>query len=687
MSTATFISIALASIVESSFNPRRTFDEARLAELAESIKLKGVLQPILVRPKGDGYEIVAGARRFRAAQLAGIAEIPAVVRELSDQEALEAAVLENLQREDVSPLEEASAFKALMDQHGYDFDALCVKVGKPAAYVKGRLRLGGLGEYAREALDRQLITLGHAQHIATLTEDRQQAAVEFVIGEQVEGEPMSWRRPAHSGIPTAAQLKSYTDERLTVSLSGARWKLDDAKLLKQAGACATCPKRSLNRPSFFADEDAKDDCHDPVCFGKKLEVVISTEIKNGAVPLSVLYYSNSDGALASHEWTACNEGDEGAERGIIVERYRGDLPGEIVWFKRTPRSSSSAQGEKKGVTAERKEEIRQFRAESLARRRILDALLQRFDEDPKFGAQLAKELSVQQAIAVHVALRGHQQWNAPSSAAARPEPAKAEPLGFEPQEYGDFASWHLEKLWKAMPELTQDLNAIWKCILCACSAPEIPVMDNRHQPAIILEAFANVAGLDFELVRRECEWETLSKKQRAERLKMGDTPPQEPEPAVRTCRKCGCTEDDCSQCIEKTGRPCHWIAEDLCSACIEVQRLEVPETNAVLGLHAKLKAEHPDVLLAFQGEETYGFYLDDAETASEILGIPTLTCASDDGEACFAVLSVPAATVEKYLVKLIGAGHKVALVDEIPAPPAELEKPKPAVRTKKGGKK
>ena len=122
--------------------PRLTFDEATLAELAASITEHGVLQPILVRPGMDGrFQLIAGERRWRAARLAGLREVPAIVDEIDDQTALEIAIIENLQREDLSPLDEALMYERMTTEHGYSLRKLAQKLGKDKGYIENRLRL------------------------------------------------------------------------------------------------------------------------------------------------------------------------------------------------------------------------------------------------------------------------------------------------------------------------------------------------------------------------------------------------------------------------------------------------------------------------------------------------------------------------------------------------------------------
>jgi ParB family chromosome partitioning protein len=127
--------IAIDTIHESATNPRRTFDEARLQELAESIRTNGLIQPITVRPHSSGFEIVAGVPRFRGAQLAELFSVPARIVDITDNQALEWQLVENALREDVHPYEEAQGFERLLDMPGYDVAALVEKTGKSASHV------------------------------------------------------------------------------------------------------------------------------------------------------------------------------------------------------------------------------------------------------------------------------------------------------------------------------------------------------------------------------------------------------------------------------------------------------------------------------------------------------------------------------------------------------------------------
>jgi ParB family transcriptional regulator, chromosome partitioning protein len=158
--------VPLASLKPGRFNPRRNFAETQLEELAASIRERGLVQPLVVRPSSietESFEIVAGERRWRAAQLAGLHELPVVVRALSDQEAVEIAIIENVQREDLNAIEEGEGYKLLMDGHGYTQEDLARVIGKSRSHLANTLRLLKLPEDVQELVRTGAISAGHAR--------------------------------------------------------------------------------------------------------------------------------------------------------------------------------------------------------------------------------------------------------------------------------------------------------------------------------------------------------------------------------------------------------------------------------------------------------------------------------------------------------------------------------------------
>ncbi len=157
--------LPLSALKASKFNPRRHFDDEHLAELTDSIRERGLVQPLIVRPQEgkDTYEIVAGERRWRAAQKANLHEVPVVIRSLTDQESVELAIIENVQREDLNAIEEAEGYRSLMDGHGYTQEDLSRVIGKSRSHLANTLRLLKLPEAVRRYVASGDLSAGHAR--------------------------------------------------------------------------------------------------------------------------------------------------------------------------------------------------------------------------------------------------------------------------------------------------------------------------------------------------------------------------------------------------------------------------------------------------------------------------------------------------------------------------------------------
>ncbi len=211
-------------------NPRRQFDEADLQDLARSIAQHGIVQPVVVRPAGEGrYEIIAGERRWRAAQRAGLVEIPVIIRDVDDRTALEIAIVENVQRSDLNPLDEALGYDQLIAEHGYTQNDLGDIIGKSRSHVANSLRLLKLPEQVRDMLALGKLTAGHARAIAS-TEDPVKHANAIVSRglsvrdaerlAQKEAEPTPTRAPAQKDADTLALEKMLSDRlglRVTIA--------------------------------------------------------------------------------------------------------------------------------------------------------------------------------------------------------------------------------------------------------------------------------------------------------------------------------------------------------------------------------------------------------------------------------------------------------------------------------------
>ncbi len=166
------VTLNLNEIEPNREQPRKRFDEEALTQLAESIREHGVLQPLLVKPQPSGsYLLVAGERRWRAARMAGLTEVPVIIRELSEQEAMEIALIENLQREDLNPIEEAQGYKELMDSFGFTQDQVAKRVGKSRSAVANALRLIGLPKEIFPLLENGSLSAGHARALLSLGDE------------------------------------------------------------------------------------------------------------------------------------------------------------------------------------------------------------------------------------------------------------------------------------------------------------------------------------------------------------------------------------------------------------------------------------------------------------------------------------------------------------------------------------
>ncbi len=226
--------LPLTALIPSSVQPRRQFDETLLEALASSIKAQGVLQPLLVRPgKMQGvYEIIGGERRWRAAKLAGLTEVPVIVRELEDQRALEVALVENVQRADLNPLEEAAGYQRLVAEFNYTHEDMARVTGKSRSHITNLLRLLGLNDKIKDCVNNGLLTMGHARALLSLGEDPelQLRAANKVIKNQLSvretedlvrnlvrpNQPMRSRR---SSDPKISALEQLMQDRVGLKVS------------------------------------------------------------------------------------------------------------------------------------------------------------------------------------------------------------------------------------------------------------------------------------------------------------------------------------------------------------------------------------------------------------------------------------------------------------------------------------
>lgn len=416
MSTVTVENLALSQIVPSTTNPRKSFDQVALEQLAESIKEIGVTVPILVRPKkkyeiviekaddgsfgayspelpgvgvsgadseeharvsikeavalhlagllDDGelprYELVSGHRRLKAAAIAGLETIPAFIRELSDAEALDIQMVENLQRADLHPMDEAAGYQALIDaaaDRGVALtqEELAHKVGKPLSYVAQRVKLLDLTETPRKVFQEGHINIGHALILARLTPALQDQGLRAVfdpnrqwvkekdtaamIAHAQQSAKSFYGGPREAARP-ATELKNWVKSNVELDLFEAPWDLGDENLVPAAGSCVACPKRSGNNPALFAElTTGEEKCTDPDCFDLKaktfVQIKLKAETETGKPMLKLTdAHSNTplDGTekvIKAGQWVLCNPKEcSDARQGVQVS---GSEMGKVMW--------------------------------------------------------------------------------------------------------------------------------------------------------------------------------------------------------------------------------------------------------------------------------------------------------------------------------------------------------------------
>ena len=308
--------VNLSQLTESLTNPRKTFDHKTLNEMAESIRAVGLLQPILVRPTAtEGrFEIVAGARRFRAARLAEIESVSVRVCQLTDAQALEAQVIENLIRADVHPYEETQGFLALMrlDPARYTAQELAAKTGKSVTFVLQRLKLADLIPAAAKSFQKDEIATGHALLLARLSTPQQVEAFPHCFADVwLEGKQKK-------RLVNVAEFSHYIDSNIILELSEAPFSREDDTLYPAAGACLNCPKRSGFNTLLFPDVK-KDSCFDPACYGEKVTRFIAA---SNLVQLAGDYRSVPQGSaiVPRSKYTVLKSGDRcgHATQGIVA---------------------------------------------------------------------------------------------------------------------------------------------------------------------------------------------------------------------------------------------------------------------------------------------------------------------------------------------------------------------------------
>lgn len=252
------VMLPITEIEPNRAQPRKKFDDAALAELADSIRQHGVITPVLVRPLADGtYQLVAGERRWRAARMAGINELPALIKELTDSQAMELALIENLQREDLNPVEEAEGYRTLMERYGLTQDEVAQRVNKSRPAVANAVRLLGLPNEVRELLANGSLTSGHARALLAVEDKSQISALarEIIKKDLTVRDAERMAKESKDGPKKPAAAKQgllrdsfYTETELALH----------AELGRKIKVVQTAGERGVLEISFFDKQDLAD---------------------------------------------------------------------------------------------------------------------------------------------------------------------------------------------------------------------------------------------------------------------------------------------------------------------------------------------------------------------------------------------------------------------------------------------
>lgn len=272
-------SIPVDSIFPSKTNPRGRPSPEGIEDLAADIARRGVQQPIVVRPTKakDNYEIIFGERRWTASRKAKKETVPCVIRDLSDKDAYEAQVIENLQREDLHPLAEAAAFKRLYldayketKHHDQAIELVAEKLGKKRApeFIARRLKLDDLDKEAKLAFQKGTLITGHADELARLRPEEQKAALQWLLKEDREIQTASGRKKANI-VPGVPELRLWIQQNVFLDLTKAPFDTKDPRLNPEMGACTTCRFRTGNQPALFGDVQKDETCTVPTCWTTK----------------------------------------------------------------------------------------------------------------------------------------------------------------------------------------------------------------------------------------------------------------------------------------------------------------------------------------------------------------------------------------------------------------------------------
>lgn len=380
--------IRIEKLLPTRDNPRVFRDDEAFKALVASVAAQGILSPLIARPHPTtrgSYDLRCGERRLRAAKAAGLAVVPVIVRELDDKAAMEITVSENMQREDLSPLEESHGVAKLLAV-GWELAAIAERLGRAPGWVARRAQISRLGNaWVNELTNPESIYAAWPAVLLELVARLPAATQEQVLSALKASGGGSWR----GALPSAPELQRWLAERWLHVLRGAPFALDDATLLPQAGACSACPKRSGAQVLLFEPDEAErkakratnaDECLDSVCYGRKLDAYAARKLNDlkrehgAALPIVGMASFNEDERAKKRfgrdtvSIYSCKEAKAGQKGAVPAVEVVGDQVGRTRWVipPAPPRSRPASNGKRNGRSAPQTAEQK---AGELARRR------------------------------------------------------------------------------------------------------------------------------------------------------------------------------------------------------------------------------------------------------------------------------------------------------------------------------
>lgn len=517
--------IPVALIDESPTNPRQHFHNMEDL-IADVRQRRRIIQPLLLRPRGERYEVIAGARRLRAARAVDLEKVPALISDMPDLEVLELQLIENLQREDVHPIEEARAYRLLMEKGRYTVADVAVKTGKEESYIYRRLKLNDLIPDAQKACYDDALNPAMAEKLARLQRADQHRALQLIIN------PNGW-------IKTARDLQQWMEREVFLDLHSAPWDTNDATLLPQAGACNSCPKRTGFTPMLFPELKKHDTCTDPVCFRQKQVAAVNRkrdslrEKHPELMELTSDYQSKDRPYLYSFQQYTAKEAKSMPEAvpALVVD---GSNAGDVVYI---------VPGERRGhqLSAAQKEAERKRRDEERLKQKVQFAQVEKL-----LGFTAVNPTEMLRFLAARF-------WEKAGSDLSRVILRRRELEAVKKKHtYGVSID---RKAPIAQQLASMDADALQGLLL------EIALgAYNSYSEDAIAKA-AEICEVDLATTEKEVRAKEKDAKAKAKKAKSA-------KPKRGVCQKCGCTMT--TPCMTDAG-PCAWTdkTETLCTACAQ----------------------------------------------------------------------------------------------------------------------